>query len=207
MNVTQNHSAPRLKTGSGTPSELDPHAWKSTLAADARTTFTRGRWPYALMAIGWVHLGFFAIEQAIWNPKEYSDWRYPLLWLLELVTILVVLRKVAGRGWLYTSPAVALVTRFWATFLILSFNLSTLNAFTGWSMNWYKPVWATLSTFLFASLAWLFQPKFLFLAVQMYFTGLLMVKFPHWDYLIYGLSWWAALQAIGLSLLKSRRTV
>jgi hypothetical protein len=51
----------------------------------------------------------------------------------------------------------------------------------------------TLSTFLFAALAWLFTPKFLIPAVQMYFTALLMARFPGWNNLIYGLSWWVAL--------------
>ena len=34
----------------------------------------------------------------------------------------------------------------------------------------------------------------------MYFTGLSMVAFPEWQYLIYGVSWWATFQGIGLTL-------
>lgn len=178
--------------------------WKESLLAEARASFGRGRFPHALMAVGWVHLGFFLASQAIWHPKVQSDPRHPLLWLLEFVAVFATMRLVAGKGWLYQSPAVALVTRMWGTLLILSFNLATLNALTGWDMDWFKPVWGTLSTFVFATLAWLFDLRFLFLAVQMYFTGLLMVQFPQWNYLIYGVSWCAALQAVGIGLLRGK---
>ena len=72
------------------------------------------------------------------------------------------------------------MAKLWTTFLILSFNLVTLNSFTGFELAWYKPVWATLSTFLFASLAWVFSPWLFVPAVQMWATGLLMVNFPDW---------------------------
>jgi hypothetical protein len=77
-------------------------------------------------------------------------------------------------------------------------NLVTLNAITGFQLSWFKPAWATLSTFLFASLAWLFTPWFFVLAVQMWATGLLMVHFLHWAYLIYGVSWFIALSGVAL---------
>jgi hypothetical protein len=92
------------------------------------------------------------------------------------------------------------VVRVWATYLILAFNAATMNSLMGWSADWFKPSWATLATFGFATMAWLFGLRFLIPAVQMYFTGLLMVQFPHYQYLIFGLSWWLALQAIGLVL-------
>ena len=86
------------------------------------------------------------------------------------------LNKSLGRGWIRSSTAMNLVAKLWTTFLILSFNVVTLNSLTGFELHWYKPVWATLSTFLFASLAWLFTPWFLVPAVQMWATGLLMVN-------------------------------
>ena len=71
-----------------------------------------------------------------------------------------------------------------------------LNELLGWEMRWYKPAWGTLSTFYFASLAWLFTPRLFIPAVQMYFTALLMVRFRDADNLIYGVSWWLALMGI-----------
>jgi hypothetical protein len=38
----------------------------------------------------------------------------------------------------------------------------------------------------------------------MYFTGLLMVRFPGQNYTIYGLSWWVAFQGIGWVLERRR---
>jgi hypothetical protein len=71
-------------------------------------------------------------------------------------------------------------------------------------LDWFKPVWATLSTFGFATTAYLVNPWYFVPAVQMYFTGLLMVTFPEYSYLIYGLSWFAAFEGIGLILERRR---
>src|SRR5581483_9251411 len=122
-----------------------------------------------------------------------------------LAAVLVALRAIAGPRWSATSPAVGVVTRLWATFLILSFNLVMLNALTGWESRWYKPAWGTLSTFLFASLAWLFTPRFFIPAVQMYLTALLMVRFANEENLIYGLSWWVALMGIAGAVRRRER--
>ena len=136
-------------------------------------------------------------------PMAAQTFGIQLLWLLELVAILVFLRKSLGRGWIRSSSAINLVAKFWTTFLILSFNLVTLNSLTGFELAWYKPVWATLSTFLFASLAWAFSPWFFVPAVQMWATGLLMVNFLDWAFLIYGVSWWLALMGIAIQLRRN----
>ena len=185
--------------------EIDPNPWKSALAADLRRELSRDRWGTALMAFGWVHLAFFLACQAYHDPKRLNDPRHPVLWVMELATVLGVFRLIVGPGWYKASPGVGLVVRIWATFLILSFNLATLNSLTGWDLDWFKLPWATLSTFGFATMAWLFGSRFLIPAAQMYFTGLLMVRFPAWNYLIYGASWWAALQGIGLAIRRSGR--
>jgi len=180
------------------PTDLRP--WKAALTADVLRVAARDRWGRALMAIGWVHLAFFLVGQAIYVPSRSNDYRYPALWLAELAAILGVLRLVAGRGWHRASAGSGLVIRVWVTFLILTFNVVSLNSLSGWEVDWFKPVWATLSSFGFATMAWLFGPRFLIPAVQMYFTGLLMVRYPGASYLIYGVSWCAALQGIGWNL-------
>jgi hypothetical protein len=127
-----------------------------------------------------------------------------LLWALELAAVLVAMRRVAGRGWLYDSPGIGLVVRIWITYLILSFNVASLNHLTGFTVDWFKPAWCTLGSFGFATLAWLFGYRFLVWAVQMYFTGLLMVQFRDWNYTINALSWFVILHTIGLSLERQR---
>lgn len=174
--------------------------WKAVLGDETRATFGRGGYPAALMAAGWVHLGFFLVCQWLYDPAIESDVRFPIVWSLEILAVIATMRAAAGRGWWNRTPAASLVVRMWGTFLILSFNLATMNTLTGWELDWFKPVWATLSTFLFAMLAWLFDLRFLIFAVQMYFTGLLMVQLPAWNYLIYGVSWCAALQVLGWHL-------
>jgi hypothetical protein len=185
---------------SSSPDPIDIRSWKSFLAGDMNRAISQGRWSSALMVIAWVHLLCFLVCHVLYHPSVQSDMRHPVLWALELLVVLAVMWRVIGPGWYRTAPAISLVVRLWITFLILSFNLAVLNTLTGFEHDWFKPVWGTLSTFLFASLAWLFTPRFLILAVQMWVTGLLMVKFPGWNYLIYGISWWMALMGIALCL-------
>ena len=145
------------------------------------------------MAVAWIHLVTFLACQVLHDPLVERDVRHLVLWIVELAAVILTMRRVAGLGWFWSSPAINVIARLWVTFLILSFNVATLNALTGWESLWFKASWGTLSTFLFAALAWLFTPKFLIPAVQMYFTALLMARFPDWNNLIYGVSWWLAL--------------
>jgi hypothetical protein len=148
------------------------------------------------MGVAWIHLLCFIACQSVYDPAIIADYRQPLIWIAELAGVLALLRMVLGRGWMRSSHAMNLVAKLWISFLIISFNVVSLNSFTGFQLAWYKPVWATLSTFLFAALAWFFTPLFLIPAVQMWLTGLLMVSNPAWCFLIYGVSWWLALMAI-----------
>ena len=178
------------------PSTLAPPdlpRWKAGLIDELNRSAVRKRLAVGLAGVGCIHLATFAVGQSISDPAILRDLRHPVLWFLELVAVQVFLRRSLGRGWSRSSTAINLVAKLWTTFLILSFNLVTLNSITGFELAWYKPVWATLSTFLFASLAWLFTPWFLVAAVQMWATGLLMISLPDWAFLIYGVSWWLAL--------------
>lgn len=91
----------------------------------------------------------------------------------------------------------------WATFFILAFSVAMSNNLTGWTLDWFKLVWTTLSSFGFATMAWLLHPSFLVFAFQVYFTCLVMVQLPGWSYLILGVSWCVASQAPGLVLERS----
>lgn len=175
-------------------------AWKSHLVADLERVALQSRWGLALMAIGWIHLAVFLVCQALYPLKELPHVYFVALWALELVANLLALRLVVGRGWIRSTPLIGVLARVWATFLILSFNVASLNTLTGWGFDWFKPVWSTLSTFGFATTAYLVNVWFFVPAVQMYFTGLLMVANPRWQYAIYGISWWLALHVIGLTI-------
>jgi hypothetical protein len=181
-----------------------PTGWKSGLVADLERVALRGRWGLALLAIGWSHLGFFVVCQVLFSRGDRSSTHFLGLWAGEFAVNLWVLRRIAGRGWHRSTPLAGVLARVWATFLILSFNVASLNTLTGFALDWFKPVWATLSTFGFATTAYLVNPWYFVPAVQMYFTGLLMVRYPGYNYVMYGASWLVALEAIGWILERRR---
>ncbi len=192
-----------------TPEDLAPGGmgWEKQLRLEITRTIQngRGRWSRAMAVVAWIHLAAFTLCHVLHKPGHESDPRHLLIWFLELVAVFVAMRLVVGKGWFWTPPAIHLIGRLWLTFLILSFSLATLNHVIGWQTLWFKAAWGTLSSFLFATLAWLITPRYLILAVQMYVTALLMARYMDWNNLIYGGSWWAALMAISLMLRKIER--
>src|SRR4051812_5525587 len=111
----------------------EPACWKIALRTDAARVSARHRWGRALLVVGWVHLAAFLACQAIVDPAVRSDPRHLGLWVGDFFASLIALRWIAGKGWYRASPAAALVTRIWGTFLILAFNLAMLNVMTGFS--------------------------------------------------------------------------
>jgi hypothetical protein len=181
------------------PSDASLLGWRNSLRDEVSQTIARGggRWSRALMAVAWIHLIAFLGCHLLHEPAQGhvggADPRHMLIWFLELVAVFVAMRLVAGKGWFWSPPAIKLITRLWVTLLILSFSVATLNATIGWETLWFKAAWGTLSTFFFATLAWLFTPWFFVPAVQMYFTALLIARFMDWNNVIYGVSWWIAM--------------
>jgi len=182
-------------------------AWKNVLREELDRTLVNGngRWSRALMAVAWIHLLAFVVCHTLHSPGHESDPRHILVWFIELVAVFLAMRAFAGKGWFWSPPVIHFVARLWLTLLILSFSLSTLNATIGWETLWFKAAWGTLGSFFFATLAWLITPRFLILAVQMYFTALLMARFMDWNNLIYGVSWWLALMEIAWTVRRRER--
>jgi hypothetical protein len=183
--------------------------WKALLRQEIDHAIVQGsgRWSRALMAVAWIHLLAFVTCHYLHSPRQDSDPRHILVWFIELVTVFVAMRIFAGKGWFWSPQAIHFVGRLWLTLLILSFSLSTLNATIGWQTLWFKAAWGTLSSFFFATLAWLITPRFLILAVQMYVTALLMARFMDWNNLIYGASWWLALMEIAWAVRRRERSL
>ncbi|WP_165227322.1 hypothetical protein [Aquisphaera insulae] len=181
----------------------DFRLWRSRLIEGFERSAVRPQIPGALVGLAFIHLAGFLLCQASYVPDGKANLWHPVLWLAELIAVLAYWRRLMGRNWARTSVAINLVVKFWTTFLILSFTVVTSNWFTGYELAWYKPVWGTLSTFLFASMAWLFTPLFFIPAVQMGLTGTLMVNLPDHAFLIYGVSWWIAL--VGVAAWMQRR--
>ena len=184
-----------------------PHGWKTLLAAELRQLAVKRPWGAAVMAIGWVHLAYFLVCQAFFTAGVRAPWVSIVLWSAEIGSVVLAMRVVAGKQWFREAPVVGLVVRVWITFLILSFNAASFNTLVGWETDWFKAVWCTLGSFGFATMAWLFGLRYLIPAFQMYFTGLLIVRFPEWGYLIHGLSWWVALHWLGWDLVRRRARI
>lgn len=178
--------------------------WRAAMRADMGRTLDDPRWPKALAAVGVVHLSAFLVCQALAEPVSRRDLRYLAIWFVELLAVFGVMRAFAGRHWIRRSAAVNLVAKFWTTFLLLSFNVVSLNSLVGIENPWFKAVWGTLSTFLFASLGWLFSPLFFIPAVQMWATGMLMARFDPYAYAIYGVSWSLALLGVAAYIRRTR---
>ena len=179
-------------------------AWRTELLDDLLRVAARDHWDRALFAIGISNAAFFGVMQALYTAGLRGSFLFVCIWAAEFAVNLLLLRACAGRGWVRSTPLTGLLTRIWATFLILSFNVAALNSLAGFQTDWFKPVWATLSTFGFAATAYVTSPWMFVPAVQMYFTGLLMTAFPEWNYAIYGASWFLALAGISLVLRRRR---
>lgn len=191
------------------PSKIDAEGapdLKAAWIAEMDRAAVERRYGILCLALGTMHLAFFtACQLEAWIVGAEPRWVFPLLWLIEVIATFIIARIVAGKGWFWGPPISALVARVWCTYLILAFSLSTLNHVSGWEHDWFKPVWGTLGTFGFAIMAWLFSAWFFIPAVQMWLTGLLMVRFPHYGFLIQGGSMWLALTVIGIVLERRRR--
>ncbi|WZO99374.1 hypothetical protein EP7_000980 [Isosphaeraceae bacterium EP7] len=175
-------------------------AWKADQVALTMAFASRKRLGLAFMAMGWAHLGCFLLLQALYNRGFRQPPLYIGIWVAELGANLWLMRQFSGPGWAKSTAILSLLVRIWGTFLLLSFTLVSLNHLMTFSMEWYRSAWTTLSTFGFAMTAYLTTPWFFVPAVQMYFTGLLLAMYPRIGFVAYGVSWWAALQGIGLVL-------
>ena len=176
-------------------------AWVADLDREAQ----RHRWGLALLAIGWVHLGCFLLCEWMHVTGDRHNWHYVTLWICEFAMVLGVFRLLAGPGWMRSTPLAGILARVWGTVLILSFNLASLNTLSGLDIEWFKPVLCTVAAFGFMMMAYLVSAWFFAAAVQMYFTGLVMVNYLDLAYLIHGVSWWAALMVIGGQMELRRR--
>ena len=127
--------------------------WKSELVADLERVALRDRWGLALMILGWVHLAIFLTCQILFTIGDRHHTHYVGLWGLEFFTQPRGDPPRGGPGRVRSTPLGGMIVRVWATFLILSFNVASLNSLTGFSIDWFKPVWATLSSFGFATTA------------------------------------------------------
>ncbi len=186
---------PALKTFDGLAAEV----------AELRRLALRDRWGRALVAVGWFHLAVFLVCQVLFWDGDRSPAHFLPLWGLDLASAVLIMRRALGSR--ASRPALGLLgvaVRVWVTYFILCFTAVSLNKLTGMQSEWFKISWASLATFGFATMAWIFHLGFLIPAVQMSLTGLLIARFPSEAYWIFGVSWCLALNGLGWTLERRR---
>ena len=185
-----------------------PNEYPSGLASDVARLYRvalTDRWGLALMGVGWFHLAVFLICQLLYGRGDRAESHFLPLWGLDLLgTSWIFRRFLVGPSREPVPSLLPLVARIWITFLILTFSTAMLNKLVGFQTDWFKALWATLSTFGFAMMAWIFHLKFLIPAVQMSLTAMLIARYPHFAYGIYGISWCIALNTVGIALERRR---
>ena len=160
----------------------------------------RDRWGLALIAVGWSNLLILLACQWLYSTGDRAASHVLPLWGLDLAALVAILRRFIVRPDRSPPALTIVIVRIWVTFLILTFSTASLNSLVGFETDWFKAVWSTLSTFGFATMAWLLNLAFLIPAVQMSLTSLLIARNPDHAYAIYGLSWCLALNGLGLAL-------
>ena len=172
---------------------LDPVA--SSLISEARAQ----RLGIGLILVGWVHLVIFGVCELLFLRGDRAAAHFLPLWSLDVVLAFLILRSripLSAMTGSHGSGRIAI--RVWLTFAILCFTSASLNSITGFAIDWFKISWSLLSTFAFATMAWIFHIAFLIPAVQMSLTGLLIAAYPDHAYAIFGVSWLIALNALGI---------
>lgn len=165
----------------------------------------RKRLGIGLIAIGWFHLVIFGFCEFLYLQGDRSALHFLPLWLLDAMFAIMVFRqRVPLVASLDSTQSIRVAFRVWITFAILCLTSASLNAITGFEVDWFKISWAMLSTFGFATMAWIYHLAFLLPAVQMSITALVIASHPNHAYAIFGVSWFLTLHGFGLLLEGNR---
>ena len=167
------------------------------LIRDARSS----RLGVGLVWLGWFHLLIFACCEFLFLRGDRAATHFLPLWATDLAFAVLILRhRLPGKAGTGERGLGRLAVRVWLTFAILCFTSASLNSLTGFQVDWFKISWSLLGTFAFAMMAWIFHLAFLIPAVQMSITALLIATWPSHAYLIFGVSWLAVLNGLGILL-------
>lgn len=182
-------------------------AWQLLRVELAREALSRP-WPEALAAIGALHMVACVACHMLYCYVTLEAWPYLLVWSIQLALNLVVLRRLLGKGWVKSTPLVGVLARVWATFLIISFSVTSYSEISSGqanAFNWFKPAWCSLSCFAWAVTAWLANGWFVLAAVWTWAMGWAMIFRIQDAYLIYGAGWAVLLWIIAGVLRREQR--
>lgn len=186
--------------GTRSPDGLDLGSIRTQVLSQARS----GRFGRGLIIVGWLHCGLFGICEYLFLRGDRAALHFLPLWFADVALAFLILRPrlpAGTRDHPHHSGRVAI--RVWLTFAILCLTSASLNSITGFQIDWFKISWSILSTFAFATMAWIFHIALLIPAVQMSLTGLLIAAYPDHAYAIFGVSWLMALNGLGIVIERS----
>jgi hypothetical protein len=164
-------------------------------------------WPEALAWIGAFHLVACVICHVLYRYVTIEPAPFLATWSVQCAANLWILRRLLGKGWVRSHPLIGVLARVWATFLIISFSVtsySEMSADQAAAFNWFKPAWASLSCFAWAVTAWIVHPLFILAAVWTWAMGWAMVYRIADAYLIYGVCWAVLLWIVAAMLIRIR---
>jgi hypothetical protein len=163
----------------------------------------------ALALIGWLHLLAFSLCYYLTIAREYHEaGAYLAIWVGELCGVLLVVRLCGGpRPAARPSPLARFTARVWISYLLLAFNLCSMNTLRGHRLFEFFPATASLASFGFLMMTFTVSPRFFAAVLVMFASGLLMAAYLTHAYLIFALAWWLVLNGTGLHLLSVQRSL
>jgi hypothetical protein len=166
------------------------------------------RWDVALVLLGWWHLAAFGVCYYLTIAADYhGSAGYLLIWIGELAGTWLIFRGCGGpRGaGQPVGPLEQLIRRVWLAYLVLAFNLGSLNTLRGHHLFEFFPAIASLASFALIVMSVTVDRRFLAAVVVMFASGLLMAACLLHAYLIFALAWWAILNGSGIALFRRRK--
>jgi hypothetical protein len=167
------------------------------------------RWPQALILIGWLHLLAFLLCYYLTIIQDYHEQaRYLIVWLGELFGVGLI-GRFCGRSAPASAPSLPLerfLIRVWIAYVVLAFNLGTLNTIRGHRLFELFPAMASLASLAFLVMTFAVSRRFYVAVLVMFIAGLLMATFLLHAYLIFALAWWFVLNGIGITLRSERHS-
>jgi hypothetical protein len=166
------------------------------------------RWDIAFVLLGGWHLVAFGLCYYLTIAVDYHGASgYLLIWIGELAGTWLIFRACGGprRADQPPSPLEQLVRRVWLAYLVLAFNLGSLNTLRGHALFEFFPAIAPLASFALIVMSINVDRRFFAAVVVMFASGLLMAAYLMHAYLIFALSWWTILTGISIALLHRER--
>jgi hypothetical protein len=200
-----------------TPSDLTPDAedlqsrqtvlQREMVQRLGRTAALENHWLiYTLL--GWEHLIACAVTyylaEIVGVQRPFRQ-PYLVVWMYwaaaAWLTVHFVRRPARGEK----NPLTAPIRRTWLMFFLLVGNVVGINLALRLPILVFLPVLATLGSFAFSIMTALVSRRFLPAGLLMFITSILIAQFPIYGFLIYGVSWLAVLQTLGIILWRSKR--